>query len=334
MRRPIRKHHEPTIRISILRVLTGALVFFSLIATAQNPRRIPTIGVLWSGTQEDTKPYVTPFLEGLNELGWIDGKTAHIIVRYDDNDLSRLPVLAAALVSQKVDVLAVSASAFPAARKATSTIPGVVVDSFDSIAEGVTTSLARPSGNFTGVSWQQVEAANKLLDLARDLLPNLQRVVFLTDFTDVGAMAAAKGIQATAKRTGVKLRLFDLRKPEEAFSGTIDFHPDALIVGITSLTVSYRDQIVRFAFEHRFATISEAVDFAEAGFLLTYGANLDAIYRRAASQVDRILRGAKPSELPFEQPMKFDVAVNLKTAKFLNLKIPESIMVMATHVIR
>ena len=169
------------------------------LATAQARRSLPKIGELWSGTESRLESYRQPYVKGMRALGWIDRQTAAFVVRYDDGDPSRLPVLAAELLRLGIDVLVVNTRALPAARTATTTIPIVCLDMFDPIAEGVTSTLARPGGNVTGVSWQSVETGAKRLALAKELLPGLKRVALLTDAEDPGAMVEAKGLSATAQ---------------------------------------------------------------------------------------------------------------------------------------
>ena len=170
-------------------------------AMAQARRSLPKIGELWSGTEPSLESYRQPYVEGMRGLGWIDRQTATFVVRYDHGDPSRLPALAAELLGLGIDVLVVNTRALPAARKATTTIPIVCLDMFDPIAEGVTSTLARPGGNVTGVSWQSVETGAKRLELAKELLPGLKRVALLTDAEDPGAMVEAKGLRATAAST-------------------------------------------------------------------------------------------------------------------------------------
>lgn len=305
-------------------------------ATAQD-RRVPTVGVIWSSSEVQAEPYLRPYLEGMRALGWVDGQTMRSIVRYDDGDPSRFPVLAAELVALGVDVLVVNDRALPAARHATTRIPIVCLDMFDPIAEGVTSNLGRPEGNVTGVSWQSIETAGKRLELAKQLLPGLRRVALLTDASDPGAVIEANGLSATAASAGVKLRTFAVRRADElpgVFATLKSDRPDVLIVSTNPFTIINFEAIVRFASSSKLPAISEAAEFARAGFLLTYGPDVSDTYRRGAIQVDRILRGMKPGDVPFEQPTKFELVVNLRTAKALGLRIPELIMVRATEVIR
>jgi putative tryptophan/tyrosine transport system substrate-binding protein len=317
--------------------LLGVCGPWTEVATAQGRQLLPKVGELWSGTESLLESYRQPYVKGMRELGWIDGQTATFVVRYDQGNPSRLPSLGAELLGLGIDVLVVNTRALPAARKATSTVPIVCLDMFDPVAEGVTSTLARPGGNVTGVSWQSVETGAKRLELAKELLPRLKRVAVLTDATDAGAMVEAKGLRKTAARTDTLLRIFAIRHPREfpaTFAAIERYRPSALIVSTNTLTILHLGEIVRFASSNQLPTFSEAAEFAEAGILLTYGPNVSDTYRRGALQVDRILKGTNLNGLPFEQPTKFELVVNMKTAKALGLTIPHAIISRATRVLR
>jgi putative ABC transport system substrate-binding protein len=288
------------------------------------------------GTKALADLFRQSYLDEMRSLGWIDGQTAQFIVRYDE-DGSRRSAIAAELVALAVDVIVVSDPALPAARKATSTIPIVALDMYDPIAEGVTASLARPGGNVTGVSWQSVDTAGKRLELAKALVPALRRVAVIHEIGDPGAAVEVEGLRAAATRMGVAIRAFPLRDAAgfpAAFAAIKSDRPDVLIVSVNALTLQHFDAIAAFAASVQVASISEVEDFAYAGGLLTYGAQPNEMYKRGARQVNRILKGAKPADLPFEQPTKFDLVINMKTAKALALSVPEEVMVRATKVIR
>jgi putative tryptophan/tyrosine transport system substrate-binding protein len=313
------------------------LVCASSVASAQS-RTLPKIGEIWgTANAEASAPYVQPFMARMRELGWIDGKTAQFIVRYYAPDKGDVSTVVRELVGQKVDVLVLSDFACASAREVTTTIPIVCADMYDPILEGASTSLARPSANMTGVSWQSIETAAKRVELAKDLLPNLKRAALIFDASDRGAMIESKGFAQGAAKVGAKLDAFGLREPrdlEAAFAALRKSHPDVLLVAVSPRTITNLDRIMAFAAEIRVPTVSEIGEFARSGVLLTYGVNIDETYMRAADLTHRILKGTKPRDLPFEQPTKFDLVVNLKTAKALGIKIPESIMLRATEVIR
>jgi len=305
-------------------------------AGAQSRRPPPKIGEIWAGTRAFAESFRQSYLDEMRTLGWIDGQTARFIVRYDD-DGSKRSALVAELVALGVDILVVSDPVLPAVHTATSTIPIVALDMYDPVAEGVTLSMARPTGNVTGVSWQSIETAGKRLELAKVLVPNLRRVAVLYETGDPGAAIEVNGLRAAAAAMGDTQREFALRDARDfpaAFAAIKSDRPDVLIVSVNALTLQHFGDIAAFASSISVASISEVDDFADAGGLLTYGAQASEMYKRGAMQVNRILRGAKPADLPFEQPTKFELVVNMKTAKALGLTIPEAIMVRATRVIR
>jgi putative ABC transport system substrate-binding protein len=306
---------------------------FADFAGAQD-RRLPTVGVLWAS---DFEPHHRAFLEGMRELGWIDGQNVRFVVRYADGEVRRFPALTAELIGLGVDVLVVTSPAVPAARQATTTIPIVCTDFYDPIAEGVVSSLARPGGNVTGISWQSIDSAGKRLELTTELLPGLRRVAILFQAGDPGAALEVKGLLATARRLKVTVRTFEVRDSrgiEAAFATLRRDRVEALIVSANPLTFSATDTIVRLAATMKLPLISEPANFAKSGFLLTFGPDIVEAYKRGALYVDRILKGAKPGDLPIEQPTEFDLVINLRTARALGLTIPETIMVRATEVIR
>jgi putative ABC transport system substrate-binding protein len=292
---------------------------------------------MWAADASTAVPYVAAFKEGLRDLGWVEGRTIEIIIRYDDGIAERRPVIASELVSLKVDVLFVLDPALPAARHATKTIPIVCGDLFDPIAEGVTTSMARPDGNVTGVTWQSAESALKRVQLAQELRPRAQRIGFMTEPDHIGSTIELRGIIAAARQARLTIEKLDLRTAddiERSLARLNQTRLDALIVGATSLTWPAIDRIVAAATASGIPVISEPAEFAQAGAVITYGADVFAALRRSATFVDRILRGAVPKDLPFEQPTTFDLVVNLKAAKALGIAVPETILVGATKVIR
>ena len=317
-------------------ILAGWLCFVQH-AAAQD-RKLPKIGEIWGATSaEEIAPYRQPFLKRMRELGWIDGKTAQFIVRYYGQKSGNVAEVAKELIAQKVDVLVVSDFAWRGAREATTTTPIVCMDMYDPVAEGATTSLARPSGNMTGVSWQSFDTAAKRVELAKDFMPNLKRAALIYDATDQGSVIESGGFVQGAKKVGIRLDVFALRGLKDidlAIASIKNSRPDALFVAVNPFTIVHLSKITKLAAEARIPTVSEIAEFVKAGFLLSYGVNIDETYLRAADLTHRILKGAKPRDLPFEQPTKFDLVVNLKTAKALGIKIPESIMLRATVVIR
>ena len=317
-------------------ILAGWLCFVQ--HAAAEDRKLLKIGEIWGATSaEEIAPYRQPFLKRMRELGWIDGKTAQFIVRYYGQKSGNVAEVAKELIAQKVDVLVVSDFAWRGAREATTTTPIVCMDMYDPVAEGATTSLARPSGNMTGVSWQSFDTAAKRVELAKDFMPNLKRAALIYDATDQGSVIESGGFVQGAKKVGIRLDVFALRGLKDidlAIASIKNSRPDALFVAVNPFTIVHLSKITKLAAEARIPTVSEIAEFVKAGFLLSYGVNIDETYLRAADLTHRILKGAKPRDLPFEQPTKFDLVVNLKTAKALGIKIPESIMLRATVVIR
>lgn len=324
-------------RLKSLLALLAACVLTSAFAAQESRPDLAKIGVLWSADPSRTASRVGAFKEAMRELGWTDGRTVRFVERYDRDDPSRFPKLAAELVALGVDVFYVSNHALPAARQATQKIPIVCADFYDPIAEGVVKSIARPGGNVTGVSWQSVESAAKRLQLTQELIPGLRRVGLLFDSTDPGGVMEARGVRAAATHAGVDLRSVQVRDRsdfEAAFATLKNAQIDALLVITSSLTFHSRDRIAGFASGNRLPWIAEMPDFAEAGAVLTYGADVLAAYRRGAYLVDKILKGANAGDLPIEQPTKFDLVINLSAARILGLTIPQSIAVAATKTIR
>jgi putative tryptophan/tyrosine transport system substrate-binding protein len=321
---------------SVILVLVTCVVLPECVV-AQDPSSIKKIGVIWSGTEAATAPYWGAVVDGLHELGWIEGKTARFIKRFDLDDKGRLPQLAAELVGLRVDVFAVTSIAAPATRSVTTTIPIVASDAYDAVGEGLTSDLQRPSGNVTGVTYQTGDTAAKRVELARELMPRLHRVALLFDPGDAGAVIDANGVRTATARLGLEVRAFEVRRLLDfpaAFAAIKKYQPEALMVPTSTLMAQPLDQIVRFALSIRVPTFSELPPFAEAGMFLTYGADYVSAGKLAAMQIDKLLKGARPATVPWEQPTKYELVVNMKTAKALGLVVPESIMLRATRIIR
>ena len=302
---------------------------------AQDRRDLPKLGALWVFDPSTAAPYVRAFKEALRERGWIDGRTIQIIERYDNNDPARRQIIAEEVVALQVDLLHVNDAILPAARKASQTIPMVCPDFYDPIEEGFTTSLARPDGNVTGMSWQTIESAIKRLQLTRELVPRARRIGWLFDTTDPGAAIELRGIVAAARVTGVTIEKFEFRTSADAelqLARLKGAHLDALIVPYSVWPVI--DRIIQVATANRLPVISEPVEFARAGSVMTYGPDTLHMIRRSAYLVDALLKGASPADLPIEQPTWFHLTVSLKAAQALGITIPVSIMQQATEVIR
>jgi putative ABC transport system substrate-binding protein len=274
----------------------------------------------------------------LRELGYVEGQNLVVEYRWADGDIARLPALAAELVRLRVDVLVATTNpAVLAARQATSTIPIVFAASSDPVGTGLVASLAHPGGNVTGLSLVTPELSGKRLQLLRETLPQLARVALLWDAGNVGMADRVKETEAAARQLGVALHVEwvrDLAGLDRAFATLAQARPDAFLTTVEPFTGDHRQRIVAFAAQQRLPAMYEERDFVDAGGLMAYGPNLAANYRRAATYVDKILRGTKPADLPVEQPTKFELVINLKTAKALGLTIPQSLLRRADEVIQ
>jgi putative ABC transport system substrate-binding protein len=276
--------------------------------------------------------------QGLRELGYIEGKTMHLEVRWGDGKLERIPALANELVRLNVDVIiAATAPAVLAARQATQTIPIVMPVSSDPVGDGLVKSLSRPGGNITGLSLMSPELGAKRLELLKELLPKVAHpVAVLWNPAYVGMRARFEQAQVAAPAVGLSVRSMevrDTRELESAFDAISKERSDAMLLLADPFTGSQRKQIVDFAAQKRLPAIYESSEFVDAGGLMSYGPSFAENYRRAAYFVDKILKGAKPGDLPIEQPTKFELIINMKTAKALGIKIPDSILVRANKLI-
>jgi putative ABC transport system substrate-binding protein len=321
-------------RRDFITLLGGAAAAWPIAARAQQAGKLPTIGYL--GTSIESAPtWNAAFVQRLHELGWIEGRTVAIEYRWAEGRNERFPEFAAELVRLKVDVIATSASASYAARQATSTIPIVFFVAQDPVGTGMVASLARPGGNVTGLSAQQDDTAGKRLELLRDVIPGLRRLGILANVGDPGAVLDLREIQMAARALGLDVVTSEIRRPADigpafdAFKGRID----ALYVVAESLVNAYRVRVNTLSVGAHLPTMHGFREWVEMGGLMSYGANFPDLYRRAAELVDKILRGAKPANIPVEQPTKFDLAVNLTTAKAIDLTIPESFLLRADEVI-
>ncbi len=273
----------------------------------------------------------------MRELGYVEGKNLVIEWRFAEGKAERLPGLAADLLRLKVDVFVTQGSpAASAAQKATATIPIVMGSAGDPVGGGLVKSLARPGGNITEFSNLNVDIGPKRLEMLLSMVPKLSRVAILLSPTNPGHATNLKTVQAAAQTSGVKILPVEARTPQEienAFSTMTREHAGAVIVAADALFTQQVRQIAELAAKHRLPSISTFREYAEAGGLMTYGSNLTDQYRRAATYVDKIFKGAKPGDLPVEQPTKFELIINGKTAKALGLKIPQSLLISADRVI-
>jgi putative ABC transport system substrate-binding protein len=319
-------------RRHLLVTLGTAVLARPLALFAQQPAKIRRVGFLGHGARPepfDSHQYGA-FVQGMRDLGYIEGKNLRIEWRFADGKVERLPELAADLVRSNVEVIVSASTATThALQRATSTIPIVMTSVGSPVGSGFIKSFARPGGNITGMSLQGVTHA-KRIEILRSLNPKLARVAFLFNPDNPGNVRGAKAIQNAAQKIGVKVLHFEARNVqqiEEAFAQMARDSVEALQVEQDTHLAQHSHQVAALALKHRLPSIATAQGFAEAGLLLSYGPNLQDISRRAATYVDKILKGANPAELPVEQPHRFDYAVNLKTAKALGIKLPDEIMI-------
>jgi putative ABC transport system substrate-binding protein len=312
--------------------LLGGAAAWPLAARAQQPGKLPTIGFLGSTTPSHASPWVAPFLQRLGELGWTEGRTIAIEYRWAEGRADRFAEIAAEFVRLKVDVI-VTYGAPPviAAKQATSVIPIVFAAAGDPVGNGLVASLSRPGGNVTGLSIQGTDLAGKRLELLREVVPGLRRLAILANVDAPGAVLEMGEVQAAARALGLEVVTLEIRRAEDivpAFE-TLKGGADALYVCIDALVATLRTRILGVRLPTTYA-VREAV---EAGALLSYGPSFRGLFRRSADLVDKIVRGAKPADIPVEQPTKFELAINLKTAKALGLTVPDTLLARADEVI-
>ena len=307
------------------------------IAAAQHPRKIARIGVLIPHNRTFFMNRFAAFREGMRELGYVEDKNLAFEYRYADGNLERLPELAAELVALKVDLIfSASAEVIIAAQKATKTIPIVFGTVQDPVASGIVTSLARPGGNTTGLSALAPDLGQKRLELLKELVPGLTKVAFLWSPAEPGSAASLKAMQRAAQILQLQLVSLDVparRDVERALERARQQGVQAMITNPDPAINGEQMRIVTFAAFNRLPTMYAAPEAMEAGGLINYAPNYTALWRRAATYADKVLKGAKPADLPIEQPTKFDLIVNLQTAKALGITVPPTILVRADRVI-
>ena len=319
-------------RREVITLLGGAAVTWPFAAGAQPAGKVHRIGMLRVGPPPSS--FIEPFRQGLSDLGYVEGQ--NIIIEYGlGRSTEQLPDIAADLVRRKVDVLVASGtpSALPA-RNATRTIPVVFVAAIDPIATGLVASLARPGGNVTGLTALFADLTGKRLELLKDILPMLSRVALLSRPANPGHAQYLREAELAARALGVRLQVLSVRGPndfEEAFSGVMGV--GAILQVDDALFTSHRGTLVELAARHRLPAVYGTKEFVELGGFVSLGPSYSGLYRRAATYVDKILKGAKPADLPVEQPTKFELVINLKTAKALGLDVPPALLARADEVI-
>jgi putative ABC transport system substrate-binding protein len=313
----------------------GAATAWPLASRAQQPK-MPTIGFLGGQTLAAQGQWTAAFVQRLRELGWSEGRNVAILYRWADGRAERSAEIAAEIVRLKVDVIVTAGTtSVVAAKQATSAIPIVFAAAGDPVGTGLVGSLSRPGGNVTGLSNQSTDLAGKQVELLRGVVPDLRRLAILANAGAPNAVPEIGEVQAAARTLGLEVVTFEIRRAEdiasafEAFTG----RADALYVVIDPLINTNRVRINALALGARMPTIQGIREYVEAGGLMSYGPSFSDLYRRAADYVDKILRGAKPGDLPVEQPTKFELIINLKTAKALGLEISPSLLARADEVI-
>ena len=323
-------------RRAFITLLGGAAVAWPFAVRAQQPGKLPTIGYLGASTRSVESLRIAAFVERLREFGWIEGRTIAIDYRWAEARDERYAEIAAEFVRLKVDIIVTAGSPQTlAAKNATSAIPIVFAAVGDPVGAGVVESLARPGGNATGLSLQQTDSAGKRLELLREVIPGLRRLAIMAnsdnpstalDMREAQAAARALGLEAVTSETR---RRADIAAAFDALKGRVE----ALYICNDPLVSTSRVHIITLALGMRLPTMFFNREYVEAGGLMSYGSNFPDLYHRTADYVDKVLRGAKPADLPVEQPTKFDLVINLITAKVLDLEVPPTLLARADEVI-
>jgi putative ABC transport system substrate-binding protein len=320
-------------------ILVCALLFALCVsAQAQQRTQIPRIGFLSALSAPSMAARMEAFRRGLRDLGYVEGENIFLESRYADGQLEHLPTLITELLRNGVDVIVTTGpTTTRPAKEATSTIPIVMGFDSDPVGSGFVASLARPGGNVTGLSAISPEISGKQLELIKEILPKVSRVAVLGNSTTAGNGQSLRETELDAKALGMQIQYLEIREPkdiETAFREASKAHANAVIVLANSATTAHRTEVVQLAAKSRLPAVYYSTEFVEDGGLMTYGVSITDLFRRAATYVDKILKGAKPADLPVEQPTKFELVINLKTAKQSGLTIPPNVLARADRVIR
>ncbi len=325
-------------KVGLIVALAIGFLAAPLFADAQQPTKVPRIGLLSPFSPSDTALWHQAFRQGLRDLGWVEGKNISIEYRYAEGRTDRLPDLAADLVRLKVDIIIASVTTDAlAAKKATRTIPIVMASVGDPVASGLVGSLARPGDNITGLSQIAPELVGKRLELLKEIVPKLSRVAVLWRPEADSSPLAWKESQLPARALGLQVHSMEVRNSDDfdkAFEDATRARAGALAVTPDPLFVRNLKRIADLAAKNRLPSIFHLREFADSGGLVAYGVDRADMFRRAATFVDKILKGAKPADLPVEQPTRFELVINLKTAKALGLKIPKSVLIRADQLVQ
>jgi putative tryptophan/tyrosine transport system substrate-binding protein len=323
------------IRTAMIKYFALAVAVFALGLPAQAQSKIPRIGILFIGGRD--QPHLEAFKQGLRERGYLEGKNILLEYRYANGNEDRLTELASELVKLRVDLIVVTADvSAQAAQNVTKTIP-IVMTTGDPVSWGLAESLARPGSNVTGLTVLLAELSGKRVEILRDTLPTMTRLATLWSPREKVATGVFKETKAAAEGFSLQLQSYEvttIQDIEKAFTEMAKVRPNGLIVLLTPLVTLHSKRIAELALHQRLAGVYPTRQFAEEGGLMAYGPLIGDLYRRAATYVDKILKGAKPAELPIEQPTKFELVINLKTAQQIGLTIPQSVLYRADKVIR
>ena len=324
-------------RRDLIAALGSAAATWPFAARAQQPAKLPSIGFMGQTTRSVAGEWTAAFVQRLRELGWIDGHNVAIEYRWGEGRNERFAEIAAEFVRLKVDVIVTSGtSQVLAAKQATSVIPIVFATAGDPVGTGLVTSLARPGGNVTGLSNQMLDLAGKQLELLREVVPNLRRFAIIGNVDNPAIVIEMGDVQAAARMLGLEVVTLEIRRAEDialAFEALVEGRAQALYVTSDALVITNRARIHTLAMGVRLPTMYASRDYVEAGGLMSYGPNYPNLFRRAAEYVDKILRGAKPGDIPVEQPTKFELVINLTAAKALGLTVPDKLLGIADEVI-
>jgi putative ABC transport system substrate-binding protein len=317
-------------------MLGTVLATWPLAATAQQSQKIPTIGFLGSATEQAQRRWTAAFVQRLRELGWIEGQTVRIEYRWAAGSPARAADAAGEFVRSKVDIILTNGTSLvTAVRRVTSEIPIVFAAAGDPVGTGLVASLSRPGGNLTGLSVQATDLAGKHLELLRQMRPGARRLAMLFNVGAANARLQMQEMKAAAGRLGFDFTAVEIRKPEDiapAIDGLAG-RADVLFVANEPLALTYRARINSLAIAAHLPTMYAFREFVDSGGLTSYGPSFPDLFRRSADYVDKILRGAKPGDLPVQQPVKFELVINLKTAKALGIEIPPRLLALADEVI-
>jgi putative tryptophan/tyrosine transport system substrate-binding protein len=321
-------------RREFITLLGGAAVVWPLAARAQQPNKLPIVAFLGANATA-YRPRTDAFVKRLGELGWVEGRTIAIEYRWEEGRSERDAEIANEVLRLKPDVIVTVGSLVAPLKQATSAIPIVFALSNDPVGGGLVASLSRPGGNVTGLSSAAPDLAGKRLELLREVIPQLRQLAILAHIGYPAAVTEIGEVQAAGRDLSIKVALLEIWRPDDiapAFA-TLKAQADALYVVVDPLVVANRTSILMLARDARLPTMFQQNDFVQAGGLMSYGPNIPNMFRRAADLVDKSLRGTNPADIPVEQPTKFELVVNLKTAKALGLTIPETFLVRANEVI-